>query len=527
MMTRAIAISFLLCSLAAAKQEKTPTFQTSDRCIACHVGLITPSGKDVSIGTDWRASLMANSARDPYWQASIRRETMDHPESKDTVQDECSVCHMPIVRYEANQAGKTPDVFSHLPIDSDKDKDAADGVTCSVCHQISKEKLGTRASFNGRFVIDKPDAKNVRPEYGPFDIEKGQTRIMQSSTAGFQPNDRKHIQQSELCATCHTLFTKALGEGGREVGELPEQMPYPEWLHSEYREKRSCQSCHMPAVQEPVRITRVLGVPREGWARHIFVGANFFMQRMLNRYREDLDVVAQPEELSAAADRTVNYLQTEAAKMAVSEPVLDAGRLRVDVTVNNLGGHKLPTAYPARRAWLHVTVRDAANRVVFESGAMHDDGSIEGNDNDADPKRFEPHYREIRTPDQVQIYEAVLKDAKDNVTTGLLTAVAYAKDNRLLPHGFDKKTAPPEVAVHGDAADDPAFTDAGHHVRYSVNVSGARGPFQVAAELLYQPIGYRWANNLKPYAAEEPKRFTRYYDAMAKGGAVVLAHAVR
>ena len=50
-------------------------------------------------------------------------------------------------------------------------------------------------------------------------------------------------------------------------------------------------------------------------------------------------------------------------------------------------------------------------------------------------------------------------------------------------------------------------------MRYSVAVNG-RGPFEVEAELLYQPIGYRWADNLKKYDAPEPKRFNGYYDAM-------------
>jgi len=57
-------------------------------------------------------------------------------------------------------------------------------------------------------------------------------------------------------------------------------------------------------------------------------------------------------------------------------------------------------------------------------------------------------------------------------------------------------------------------------------VGDAVGPFTVSAELLYQPIGFRWANNLKRYAAAaEPLRFTTYYDAMARGSSTSLAHA--
>src|SRR3981189_1134941 len=63
----------------SADPHGTPHFQTSERCIACPHGMGTSSGEDISIGLDWRASLMANSARDPYWQASVRREIADHP----------------------------------------------------------------------------------------------------------------------------------------------------------------------------------------------------------------------------------------------------------------------------------------------------------------------------------------------------------------------------------------------------------------------------------------------------------------
>src|SRR6266550_8649111 len=71
----------VLMSGAGGQKEVKPAFHTSDRCLACHNRLTTPSGKDVSIGFDWRSSIMANSARDPYWQASVRREDIDHPES--------------------------------------------------------------------------------------------------------------------------------------------------------------------------------------------------------------------------------------------------------------------------------------------------------------------------------------------------------------------------------------------------------------------------------------------------------------
>src|SRR5579863_9087624 len=179
-------------------------FHTSDRCLACHNGLTTPQGKDVSIGFDWRSSIMANSARDPYWQASVRREDVDHPESKAEIEDGCADCHMPIARYESKLKGQLGGVFAYLPFENDAKKNgsAEDGVSCSVCHQIGKEKLGTRESFNGGFVVDPPNSKDDHPEYGPFAIQAGQAHIMQTSTGGFRPTEGAHIHDSALCATC-------------------------------------------------------------------------------------------------------------------------------------------------------------------------------------------------------------------------------------------------------------------------------------------------------------------------------------
>lgn len=515
-----------LCQGAERLKTHGPAFQTSDRCIACHNGLTTPSGKDVSIGFDWRASIMANSSRDPYWQASVRRETIDHRESQAAIEDECSVCHMPVTRYEAKIRGQLGQVFSHLPFDADKKQglEAEDGVDCSVCHQIGKEKLGTRESFNGGFVIDTPASPNEHPEYGPFDIVHGNQHLMQTSTGGFRPTDDKHIRDAKLCATCHTLYTEARGPGGKIIGALPEQVPYLEWLHSDYRYKQTCQECHMPEVNEQTPIAKVLGVARQGLHQHVFVAANFFVQRILNRYRDDLSVKALPQELAAAADGTVAFLQSKSAHIAIERLETGSGRLQAEVFVQNLGGHKLPTAYPSRRAWLHFVVQDRNHRTVFESGALHPDGSIQGNDNDANPALFEPHYAEIERSDQVEIYESILKDPAGHVTTGLLTAIGYLKDNRLLPSGFDKRTAEKDIAVYGRAADDSNFTGNGDRVRYSVPLGDAQGPFQIEVELWYQPIGYRWANNLKPYNdASEPRRFNAYYDSMGTGTAVILA----
>jgi hypothetical protein len=209
--------------------------------------------------------------------------------------------------------------------------------------------------------------------------------------------------------------------------------------------------------------------------------------------------------------------------------LVDAGRTgstaTFTVVVENLTGHKLPTGYPSRRAWLHVTARDAVGRVLFESGAVTPTGAIAGNANDEDASRVEPHYGEISTPDQVQIYESVMVDHEGTPTTGLLRGVRYVKDNRLLPRGFDKSSAPPDVAVQGAAAADADFRSGGDRVRFTVDVSKAEGPITLEAGLRFQTIAFRWARNLGNYDAAETRRFASYYDAMAQGSSLIIARA--
>jgi hypothetical protein len=163
--------------------------------------------------------------------------------------------------------------------------------------------------------------------------------------------------------------------------------------------------------------------------------------------------------------------------------------------------------------------------VLFESGAVAPTGAIVGNANDEDPVRYEPHYEEIRSADQVQVYESVMVDLKGTPTTGLLQGVRYVKDNRLLPRGFDKSTASADVAVHGAAVGDTDFESGRDRVRYVIDVSNAQGPIRLDAELRFQTISFRWAHNLGTYAAAETKRFSSYYASMAPASSFAIAHA--
>jgi hypothetical protein len=532
----------LVAALATATLAALPTsgetvaapaelFVTSDQCQACHNNLEVRAGEDLSIGVAWRATMMAHSGVDPYWKAGVRRETVDHPLAKAAIEDKCATCHMPMARFARRESGLKGNVLA----DSEgadlaagpTSPEARDGVSCSVCHQIRPDNLGREESFTGGFEVDATTARGERAIFGPFEVATATRRVMRSAS-GFEPREGEHVQGSELCATCHTLYTHPLDDAGNEIGEFPEQVPYLEWLHSDYAEgradPRTCQDCHMQTAEDETPVSSVLGPPREEMSKHSFRGGNFFMLRVVGDNRHDVGARALPQELDLSVRNTADHLESEAAEIAIARDgtELTGDALIAEVAVENLAGHKLPTAYPSRRVWIHLTVRDAAGEVVFESGALQPDGSIAGNDNDRDATRFEPHHEAIGAADQVQIYEAVMQTVDGAVTTGLMEAYSYAKDNRVVPLGFDKASADPDVAVHGAALEDETFTEGRDRVRYEVAVDPAAGPYEVTAELWYQPVGYRWARNLEDYDAPEPRAFVEMYDAFPKQDTALL-----
>jgi len=526
-MKKALILAFFSVSIVSivAMTGSAPAFVDHRDCVACHNQLSSLQGEDISMGSDWSGSMMANSSRDPYWQAAIRREAIRLPAASRAIQNECAACHMPMTRYLAKTAGRSGEVFVHLPMVPNEAVNhnlAADGVSCTICHQVLADKLGTRESFVGGFVLDNTTPYGEREIYGPYDVDEGRQHLMQSASR-FIPREAAHIQSSEFCATCHTLYTHALNDKGEELGELPEQVPYLEWKHSGYADTRSCQSCHMPEVEGKVAISGVLGEPREKVSRHVFRGGNILLPRMLNRHRGELGVTALPQSLQATADRSAAHLETKSARIRVLSAEAGEDSLSVQVEVRNLAGHKLPTAYPSRRAWIHFTVLDAEGKVVFESGKLRPDGAIAGNDNDERADRYEPHYNVISRQDQVQIYEPIMGDENGNVTTMLLSGVKYLKDNRILPMGFDKATSPEDCGVYGAAAKDNDFKDFTDRITYKIPLTPGMGKLRIQVALRYQPIGYRWARNLEDTDAAETKRFLKYFKAFAPSSAAVLA----
>ncbi len=475
---------------------ETDDFSGSGICALCHSRLTDEAGSDVSNDAQWRSTMMANAAKDPLWQAKISSEIDRNPHVQAVIEEKCSRCHMGMARYQAITDGTPVGVLSPGFLDPGHylHEAAMDGVSCTLCHQIQPDKLGTSDSFTGKYVIDTVTVRPNRLIFGPYDQP---LQNPMKNNAGFLPTPGSQIADSAHCGSCHTLYTPALDAVGNDLNyEFPEQTTYLEWEHSGFLQ--TCQDCHLPKAQGSVVISnrpRNLAARTPFW-QHYYVGGNSFMVNLLKANADVLGVTADGVHFDDTISRTLTQLEQETAVL-MTEATRTGDALSVIVNVENLAGHKLPSGLPSRRCWLHVVVTDANKKLIFESGKPLADGRIEGNDaEDNDPTTYEFHYNTITSKDQVQIYEPIMQTYEGDVTYTLLRAFSYVKDNRLLPAGFNKNSAPVDVRVYGMADRDADFTGGSDKVTYEIDVTGTRGRLTVTVELLYQTLSYPFVADL-------------------------------
>lgn len=488
-------------------------FSTSGNCARCHTDMQDQAGNDVSADRLWRGSMMANASKDPYWQASVKSQLVNVPELNGVIEDKCATCHMPMARFALAQEGQQGLIFGEgLNHDGHPQHEfAMEGVSCTLCHQVEDQRLGQESSFSGEFVIDPGRPTGARWAYGPYP-ENDRYELIMGGPSGFLPRDSEHVNQSELCAVCHTLYTPYVDQDGEIGGFFPEQVPYLEWKHSGVGHEKECQDCHMPTAAGGVVLSNTGGGPRSPFYQHLFVGGNTYMLRVLRKYGEEMGVSASSADLESKIEDTLQQLQQNAARLSIADVSQHGSQMQIRLSIENKSGHKFPTAFPSRRAWIHLTVKDGTGETIYESGAYNERGMILDGKHDQDPDAYDAHYDTIRSEDQVQIYETVLEDIYGEITTVLLHASGYIKDNRIPPHGFDKETAGEDIRVIGNAMDDDNFLGGRDTVNYSVDIDGQEGPFSIEAELLYQSIGFRWAVNLQRDDSAESERFLRYYE---------------
>jgi hypothetical protein len=341
-----------------------------------------------------------------------------------------------------------------------------------------------------------------------------------------------------------------------------EQATYLEWLNSEFENEinpanpkaKTCQDCHMArdyhdddrglhldaiatriaAVQDNTypeaeslaeREQLEVRVRTQGYARHNFRGLNVFLLEMFNQFDDVLGVrkfdfmTGSTEDMRHAVADFMRQARTNVATINVNAH-MNGDELVADVDVHNLVGHRFPSGVGFRRSFLEFLILEKGangdvaeeDRIVWSSGRTNELGVLVDQSGatlpteffaetePAGPRAFQRHHDVITSPDQVQVYETLLTDAKGCFTTSFVHGGEVLKDNRLLPKGWTERG--PGPALHGEflratypcaaTREDPRYTDGSgsDQITYRVKLAPGVDPRSVSvrATLYYQAI---------------------------------------
>jgi hypothetical protein len=485
-------------ALPPPASAETETFVTSGACAQCHLAaegdeLRDADGRDVSPVRLWRASMMGLAARDPFYLAVFQKDREERPAVTEKVDALCTRCHAPAASVTLAKAGKALGFDDMVSGTAPEAALGRDGVTCSLCHQITSEGLGSEASFSGGFQVGTSRemfGPHANPVVDPMEF-----------FVSYTPTQADHVSESALCATCHTVVVRPMDAAGKPgERDVYEQAPYFEWQNSDYNDEaggptpRTCASCHVPPRDEDGdSIQTVLATfdaplsARAPFGRHVFYGGNAYMLRLFADSQAWSQTGVDAADLEAAALRTEGHVQ-EAASVSFVDVSRTSSELSLGVVVKSYAGHKLPTGYPTRRMWLRLRVKDGAS-TVFASGEIDARGALIG----ASGQRLDPagvvlpHKREITSADDVQVWEAVLVDDDGKPTNSALGANHYAKDDRILPAGWSSSHPRASTVGPVGVGGDDDFLPGSDGVHYRVPLSTS-APLSITVELLYQSI---------------------------------------
>lgn len=514
-----------------ASPHGTAKFLNSSECALCHSfsssaqAMRDAKNRNVAPYDLWSGSMMANSARDPYWRAVLSAEVVTTPLQKAHIEDICTRCHAPMASpVKTSPAGE---ILAFLREGHSKQKLASDGVSCTVCHQISEEKLGSDESFTGGFVFNSSGMI-----YGPH--ANPVTMPMQRHV-GFTPTKSEHILSSALCATCHTVITQSFDSHGAETDwKLHEQAPYLEWRNSIFNDElptnrdtgRSCQNCHSPTTDAEGKTiaARLAHNPggrdfpflnaRSPFGRHTFAGGNTFMTKLIRDNRKVLGATASVDAFNRVIDESQKMLQTQTAKLRLLEFQTKEQMSTISVGIENLSGHKFPTAYPSRRAWIELAVTNDKNQVVFASGRVNQKGQLIDQygsvlSSEIANGPIQPHTNRISESKQVQIYESKMADSDSKPTYALLRGSVFLKDNRLLPKGWSFDHSDAKATAPAGVGDDLDFVAGEDRVQYHMSLP--KGKYSLAIKLRFQSLSTRYIAELFEIDTAEIEEFRRMY----------------
>lgn len=500
-------------------------FLHSNNCDGCHgndpidYANVTEGGVDVNLYDDWRATMMANSAKDPLWRAKVSHEILVNPTHANELQNKCTSCHAPMGNYTSRYKGNPFYTIADLLNDSL----GLDGVSCLGCHMIGPDNLGTL--FSGEIPYDTNHVV-----YGPF---TGPVLGPMQLYIGMSPVFSTHVSQGGMCASCHTLITETADLSGNPTGNtFVEQATYHEWVNSSYNaDNVTCQTCHMPETEDSIRIANgYAGIEKRfPFNQHQFQGGNLFMLKLMKENKERLNIDATDANYDSTIYATEYLLKNATMKMDLIVDSVGNDSAYFSVKLTNKAGHKFPSGYPSRRAVVKFVAIKANGDTLFQSGLFDPNYEVNG----IDPL-YEPHYNIITNQNQAQIYEMVMGDVNGDRTTVLERADVMLKDNRVPPEGFlTSSNVYDTVQIVGVPTTDVDFNRQGvtegtgkDFVHYHIPMNGYTQNFNVYAYVYYQVLPPRFLDEMFSFSSAAIDTFRVMFEAADKSPVLVASDSL-
>ena len=347
---------------------KTEQITKSKQCGSCHI----------DIYEQWLSSTHRQAASDPTYVKNINLLEANRGISATRY---CEGCHAPVALLTGQltpggEHGGVPDTPAHL-----------EGVGCMGCHGISNI-----VHLNGTASYEFDPKEHYLFDSGTsFSKQKIRNFLIR-----LNPEPHKNamgpelMQDPKLCASCHEQF---MDESMNNWGWVKMQSEYTHWLASPFsgqNEKNfqnenimTCQTCHFPLVRGSDPSADQNGMIHS----HRSLGANTVLPWLkgdTEQLEATIDFLTSAKllvdiEEPSRADSIQNsqFVNQELRPLnSDNSPFFlylgEESTIRVTVT-NRMVGHAFPAGTTdINQAWLYLSVKDAGNQIIYESGKLND-----------------------------------------------------------------------------------------------------------------------------------------------------------
>lgn len=380
-------------------------FPTAAYCAHCHEATYH----------QWRESSHANSFREPFYTKNVQL-LMDEkgiPSAR-----HCEGCHNPIALFSG---AMTPGSKVKRSFDDD-------GVTCMVCHSIAK----IQANYGtGSYVMGVPavmvDAKGV-----PIPGEVSFDAILAHPERHSKAVMKDFYKSPEYCGSCHKAALPRILNGYKWLRAFG---TYDEWQTSSYskqnplpfysKPQQTCQDCHM--VRES-STWHDYSAKNGAVASHRWTGGNTAIpyyykypeqlqktEAYLKDQRLNVDLFALRK---ASDDKLIAPLGSTAFTL---EPK-DVVEAMVVIQNKQIGHSLIPEQRDFYEAWVEFEVTDSTGHVIYHSGYLNPDGTLEAQAHSFTNRMLDKHGRYL---DLHQVWSRRVVAYDNTIQSGRSTLVRY------------------------------------------------------------------------------------------------------